>query len=79
MNSRINDIYIAISNHRVLYAESNLDSFYRGLKAIHPTISSKKTIKKEIDEKNIYLHVNNFGIVVEVYRYSNPDYVGAKK
>ncbi|WP_299548632.1 hypothetical protein [Seonamhaeicola sp.] len=78
MNSRINYIYIAISNHRVIYAESNLDSFYKGLKALHPSINSKRTIKKEIDERSLYLHVNEFGIVVEVYRYSNPDYVGNK-
>lgn len=79
MNQRIKDVFVAISNHKVIYMETNISSFYNGLKAIHPTIKTKKTIKKDLDKSGMCLHVDEFGSLIEIYRYKNPDYVRLKK
>lgn len=76
MNNRIKEIIVAINNHRIVYADTNLTTFIRGMEALEPSINSKSVLKKNLDKRGVHFFVNEKGYVYEIYKYSNIDYVG---
>lgn len=78
MNQRIKEVIVAVQNHRVLYAETNLTTFVRGMKAIDPGILSVNHLRIKLQSKGVYVYTAENGSVYEIYQYENPNYVGSK-
>jgi hypothetical protein len=78
MNKRIKEVIVVIHQHKILYADTNINSFYRILKALEKTTPHKETIKKHLDKAGVYFFTNEFGSVYQICKYENSNYVGLK-
>lgn len=77
MNKRIKEVIVAINNHKVVFADTNITNFVKGMKALEPKINSKESLKKHLDKnKGVFFYVNDLGAVYEIYRFKNENYAG---
>lgn len=74
MNERTKEFIIAIQDHKPVYGNTNINSFYIGMKSIESKFMSKITLQKNLDENDFSFFVNPSGLVYEIYRYKNPKY-----
>ena len=79
MNKRINEIFVAIQNNKIVYADTNLNAFFKVMRVLEPTTPSKKTLRKYLEKRGFYFFTNELGSPFHICRYENPDYVGLKK
>ncbi len=78
MNKRIKEVLVVIHNHRVVYADTNLNTFYKVMKVLEPTTPAKDTIHNHLDKRGFYFFTNELGSPFQICRYENPNYVGLK-
>jgi len=78
MNGRIKEVIIAVQNHRVIYADTNLTTFVKGMGAIDPNIITVNVLRKKLKTKGVYVYTNDAGVVYEIYQYLNPNYIKSK-
>jgi hypothetical protein len=80
MNKRIKEIIVLLQNNQIVYADTNLNTFFKVMRALEPTTPSKDTLKRRLYGKNrFYFFTNELGTPYQICRYENPNYVGLKK
>lgn len=79
MNKRIKEIIVVIYQHKILYADTNINSFHKVLKALEKTTPTKETIKRNLDKSKVYFFSNEYGNMYQICKFENPNYVGLKK
>lgn len=78
MNKRIKEVIVAVQYSKIVYADTNLNTFVQSLKIIEPSTPSKATIKKHLDQKGFYYFTNDFGVAYHICKYENSNYVRLK-
>ncbi|MGG5486911.1 hypothetical protein [Gaetbulibacter sp. PBL-D1] len=79
MNKRVKEVIVAIQNSKIVYADTNLNTFVRILKVLEPNTPSKDTLKRHLDLRGFYYFTTDFGTAYHICRYDNPNYVGLKR
>lgn len=75
MNQRTKEFIVAIQNKTPVYGNTNLHAFVKGMKAIEPEFKMRATLKKDLDLNNFSYFINKQGVVYEIFRYENPNYL----
>ena len=75
MNSRTKEFIVAIQAHKPIYGNTTISSFVDGMKLIESGFLSRETLTKHLDENDFYFYINPSGLVYEIYRYKNPNYI----
>ena len=78
MNKRIKEVIVAIHNHKIIYADTNINTFFKVMRALEPTTPSKETLKKHLNKKGVHFFTNEFGSIYHICKYENPSYIGLK-
>ena len=76
MNKDIKEIYVAIHNNKAVYANTNLQWFIDGMKALEPNIYSRQTLKTKLSEDGVAYFTGKLGTHYVIYKYPNPNYRG---
>ena len=78
MNKRVKEVIVAIQNSKIVYADTNINTFFKVMRVLEPTTPSKETLKKHLDKKGFHFFTNEFGTPYHVCKYENPNYVGLR-
>lgn len=78
MNKRVKEVIVAIQSERIVYADTNLTNFHRGMEVLEPNFINITTLRKKLKKFNKYYFVNPTGATYMIYRYENSNYVGIK-
>ncbi|HZW62278.1 MAG TPA: hypothetical protein VFF15_01395 [Flavobacteriaceae bacterium] len=78
MNKRIKEVIVVIQNSKIIYADTNLDTFFKVLRALEPTSPSKQTIRGKLNRVGFLYFTNERGTPYHVCSFENPDYFGLK-
>ena len=74
MNKRTKYIYVALKGQEVVFADTNLSGFVRGLKSIEPSVDSRSTFENKFKDSDRFFHVTGLGVTYSFHRYANPNY-----
>lgn len=74
MNNETKEIYVAVHNNKIVYANTNLKWFMDGMKALEPNIFSRQTLKSKIKEDGVAYFTGKLGTHYVIYHYENPKY-----
>ena len=61
MNKRIKNLYIAVSNNRVVHADTQLKEFHRYLTGVVNGIKSLSYYEKKFKKQSVIEHTDNLG------------------
>ena len=78
MNDKTPAIFVAVCNHRIVYAKTNLNGFVNGMREIEPRFLSKDTLRKRLSADGFASFVGKKGDVYHLYSYDNPNYYKLK-
>ncbi|SRX52742.1 hypothetical protein [Aequorivita sp. CIP111184] len=78
MNKSLKEIYVAVANNNIVYANTCLNRFVKGMKLYIPDMDSRNTLKKKLDESGVAYYNNKVGTPYAIYYYKNSEYRGIK-
>jgi hypothetical protein len=79
MNKRVKEVIVAIQNSKIVYADTNLNTFHKVMRALEPMTPAKQTLRAQLDLRGFHFFTTEFGTPYHICRYENPQYVGLMK
>lgn len=61
MNKQVKNLYVVISNNRVLNASTSLTDFVRTAGELYPKVKSRSYYQKKFKNQIVIKHVDNLG------------------
>lgn len=73
MNKRVKELFVAIYKNEIVYANTNITTFVREMKAFYPGIDGRHALQKKLKEDKVAYYTDRVGSVYSIYYYTNPN------